>query len=50
MQHVDAFSRASLDLESSDINKGLVFNVSIHEDEILMRQSKDEILRRKIQI
>lgn len=50
MQHVDALSRAPLNSDSSELEKGIVFNVLVHEDEILMHQCSDDKLKRKIQI
>lgn len=50
MQHVDALSKAPVEEAESLYVPAVIFNVSIHEDEILIYQRIDEKLARKIKI
>ena len=50
MQHVDALSRAPVESVDEAQSIATVFNVRVHEDEILMYQRSDEKLARKIKI
>ena len=50
MQHVDALSRAPVESVDEAQYIATVFNVRVHEDEILMYQRSDEKLARKIKI
>lgn len=50
MQHVDALSRAPVEGAGETLSPGVVFNVLVREDELLMYQRSDENLERKIKI
>lgn len=50
MQHVDALSRAPTENAEYSIKDGLVYNVTVRKDEIMMYQHTDSDLSRKIRI
>ena len=50
MQHVDTLSRAPVESCDKSLESAIVFNVNVHEDEILMYQRRDEELLHKINI
>ena len=50
MQHVDALSRAPVEIAEENFKEARVLNTMVHEGEILMYQHMDELLKRKIDI
>ena len=50
MQHVNALSRAHVDSCDENLETARIFNLNVHEDEILIFQRRDEELLRKITI
>ncbi|CAB0038969.1 unnamed protein product [Trichogramma brassicae] len=50
MRHVDALSRAPVELAERELEDARVLNINVHEGEILIYQHKDENLKRKIEI